>query len=107
VGLGFWVVCWAGGLDGGFYTSFNSTNIYWLVFRGYDSCAVYTYRLENNSIVFDETIIAPHTATFSDSAIAIKRLRLANEGAGNKNIEAFLEKLSALNIDKNEISVSE
>ena len=62
---------------------------------------------KNNSIVFDETIIAPQTATFSDSAIAIKRLRLANEGAGNKNIEAFLEKLSALNIDKNKISVSE
>jgi hypothetical protein len=59
------------------------------------------------SIVFDETIIAPHTATFKDAFVAVKRLRLANEGAGRKNIEALLDKLSALQIDKNEVSLVE
>jgi hypothetical protein len=61
----------------------------------------------NDTIVLDEAIVASHTATFNDAFAAIKRLRLANEGSGLKNIEAFLEKLSALNINKQEISVTE
>ncbi len=61
----------------------------------------------NNSIVFDETIVAPHTATFSDSFAAIKRLRLANEGSGKKNISEFLDRLAALDIKANEIALSE
>ena len=61
----------------------------------------------SNSVIFDETIVAPHTSTFGDAFSGVERLRLANEGAGNKNIEIFLEKLSELQINKNEISLSE
>ena len=62
---------------------------------------------KENLTVFDETIIAPHTATFSDAFAAVKRLRLANEGSGKKNISVFLKKLSELKINKNEISLAE
>ncbi|MFW5427523.1 MAG: hypothetical protein ACKE8G_03180 [Methylophagaceae bacterium] len=61
----------------------------------------------DDSIVFDETIIAPHTATFSDAFVAVQRLRLANEGSGKKNIEGLLEKLATLDIGKNEISLAD
>ncbi len=60
----------------------------------------------NNSILFNKTIVAPHTATFNDAFVAVKRLRLANEGSGMKNIEQFLEKLSELKINKNQISLA-
>ena len=68
------------------------------------------YTLTNStdsSIVFHETIVAPHTATFDDAFAAVKRLRLANEGSGMKNIEKFLEKLSELKISENQISLME
>lgn len=58
-----------------------------------------------NSVIYDEIIVAPHTATVSDAFAGVKRLRLANEGSGKKNIEGLLEKLSKLEINKNEISV--
>ena len=41
----------------------------------------------------DQPIIASFTATFSDAAIAIRRLRLANEGAIRTNITQFIERL--------------
>jgi hypothetical protein len=56
--------------------------------------------------VFEETIVAPHTATFGDSAMAVKRLRLANEGSGKKNIDLFLDKLAALKIKKEQVSLN-
>lgn len=62
---------------------------------------------EDNSVVFKETIIAPYTATMNDAFAAVKRLRLANEGAGQKNIEMLLEKLSELKITTNQISLAE
>lgn len=62
---------------------------------------------KDNLVVFKETIIAPYTATMNDAFAAVKRLRLANEGAGKKNIEALLEKLSELNIEESEISLAE
>ena len=40
--------------------------------------------------VYDEIVSADHTATFGDHPIGAERLRLANEGAIRKNIEAFL-----------------
>ena len=46
--------------------------------------------------IFQETINSSHTATFSDAFAAIKRLRLANEGAIRKNIEALIERLSTV-----------
>ena len=58
-----------------------------------------------NSVIYDEIIVAPHTATVGDAFAGVKRLRLANEGSGKKNIEGLLEKLSKLKINKNEISV--
>ena len=42
---------------------------------------------------FDEQIHASYTATFSHSPLAIKRLRLANEGSIRENIRLFLDKL--------------
>ncbi|MDB4000851.1 hypothetical protein N9451_00125 [bacterium] len=63
-------------------------------------------RKSNNEVVFDDTIITPHTAGFDDAFAAVKRLRLANEGSANKNIEGLLEKLSQLNISANQISTS-
>lgn len=66
------------------------------------------YTLTNtitSKVVLDETVIAPHTATMGDAFAAVKRLRLANEGSANKNIENFLSKLSQLEIDPKEISL--
>lgn len=61
---------------------------------------------KDNSVVFNETIVAPHTATVGDAFAAVKRLRLANEGSGMKNIEQFLAKLSELKIIKSQISLT-
>lgn len=62
---------------------------------------------KTNQIIFDEVIVTPHTATFSDAAFGVKRLRLANEGAAKKNIEGLLKKLSAVNIRRSNISLTE
>lgn len=54
------------------------------------------YRIQNQSTIdvwFDEPVIVSYTATFGDAAIAIKRLRLANEGSIRLNIESFLRKI--------------
>jgi len=60
---------------------------------------------QNNSVILDETIIAPHTATIGDAFVGLTRLRLANEGSGKKNIDGLLEKLSELKIKPQEVSV--
>ncbi len=59
----------------------------------------------NNSVILDEVIVAPHTATTGDAFAGYKRLQLANEGSGKKNIEGLLEKLSELKINSKEISI--
>lgn len=59
----------------------------------------------SNAAIFQETVVAPHTATFGDSAMGVKRLRLANEGSGRKNIEIFLEKLAKLKIGKGGVAL--
>jgi len=61
----------------------------------------------NNKIVFDDTVIAPHTAGVSDAFAAVKRLRLANEGSAMKNIEGLLDKLSQLDISTQKISLTD
>jgi hypothetical protein len=43
--------------------------------------------------LFEDEITASHTATFSDAAYAVTRLRLANEGSARKNIEEFIRRL--------------
>ena len=42
--------------------------------------------------VFNEELTTPFTADFSSAAIAVERLRLANEGAIRENIRAFLRR---------------
>jgi hypothetical protein len=44
---------------------------------------------------FDETVYASYTATFSDSPLAIQRLRFANEGSIRENIKEFIKRLVA------------
>lgn len=48
---------------------------------------------ESKEALLEETIKASHTATFSDSAVAVQRLRFANEGSIRKNIEQFIDLL--------------
>lgn len=62
--------------------------------------------ISDGSVLLEETIVAPHTATISDAFAAVKRLRIANEGAGKKNIEGILDKLAELNIDDVSLSAS-
>lgn len=63
--------------------------------------------VDRESVVFDETVVTPYTATVDDAFIGVKRLRLANEGSAQKNIEELLNKLSKLQIDSDEIKLSE
>lgn len=64
--------------------------------------------IEKNSgqEILKETITASYTAGFSESAIAVKRLRLANEGSVRTNIHELLKSLSNLKIEKNEVSIN-
>jgi hypothetical protein len=52
--------------------------------------------LSNNSTVWQKTIKSSHTATTSDSIVAVTRLQLANEGAAKKNIESAIGDMDAL-----------
>jgi len=61
---------------------------------------------KNNKVVLNDVVVAPYTATIGDAFVAMKRLRLANEGSGRNNIKGFLEKLSALNISPSEVSLA-
>ncbi|MEM9678091.1 MAG: hypothetical protein AAF890_08540 [Pseudomonadota bacterium] len=54
----------------------------------------YTLKTVDGSTVFQRTITAPYTAKFSDSLLAVERLRLANEGSARENIRKFIEALS-------------
>ncbi len=62
---------------------------------------------DSGAVVFDNTVVAPHTASVGDAFVGIKRLRLANEGSAKKNIEELLSKLSDLQIEPLEISLVE
>lgn len=61
----------------------------------------------NESVIFDDTIVAPYTATVGDAFVAIERLRLANEGSGKKNIEELINKLSELKIEPQQVSINQ
>lgn len=43
--------------------------------------------------VFEKTVVAPFTATFSDSPLGVERLRMANEGSIRTNIQRFIDQL--------------
>ena len=62
--------------------------------------------VDSGAVIFDDTVITPHTAGVGDAFAAVKRLRLANEGSAKKNIEGLLNKLSDLRIDPQEISLA-
>ena len=61
----------------------------------------------SNQVVVREVIRTPFTAGVGDAFIAIKRLRLANEGAARVNIESFLKRLSALKIEAKQVSLQQ
>lgn len=50
----------------------------------------------DRSVVMKKSIRSSHSATFSDAAVAVTRLRLAVEGAARKNIEMGLSEVGAL-----------
>jgi hypothetical protein len=52
----------------------------------------------DGSIAWQEVIKAENTATTSDAFAGVERLRIANEGAARKSIEAGLAKLSKLSL---------
>jgi hypothetical protein len=56
----------------------------------------------SNKIVYQQLIPQRYTATFGDSIVGIKRLRLAEEGAARGNIVEGLTQLSRLNLQGNE-----
>lgn len=67
------------------------------------------YALKDKStgdIVLDKEVTAPFTATVGDAFAGVKRLRLANEGSGLKNIEGLLTLLSELDIDVDQVSLA-
>lgn len=57
-------------------------------------------------VVFDDTIIAPHTTSAGEAFAGVKRLRLANEGSARKNIEGLLNRLTELQIEPTQISLA-
>lgn len=61
---------------------------------------------ESDEVVFDETVVAPHTASMGDAFIGSTRLRLANEGSARKNIQGFMEALASLEVPSEEIEIS-
>jgi hypothetical protein len=58
-----------------------------------------------NKVVLREIIRTPFTAGMGDSVIAIKRLRLANEGSARVNIIAMLKRLSDIKIEAKQVSL--
>lgn len=46
--------------------------------------------------LLNESIFSSYTATVSDAFVAVKRLRLANEGAIRSNIDLLMQRLSKL-----------
>lgn len=61
---------------------------------------------QTDEVLMSEIVISPYTATVSDAFAAVQRLRLANEGSGRENIAALLERLAALKIDPQQISLA-
>jgi hypothetical protein len=49
-----------------------------------------------NKVVWQKSISSSYTARISDTALGVERLRLANEGAARRNIEAVVQELSKL-----------
>ncbi len=54
----------------------------------------YLVKTADGTAVFDQTLTSPYTASFSDSALGVERLRLANEGAIRNSISDFIAALT-------------
>lgn len=59
----------------------------------------------SDKVILREIVRTPFTAGVGDSFIAIKRLRLANEGSARANIDALLQRLSDLKIEAKQVSL--
>jgi len=55
-----------------------------------------------DKVIFQKVINSTYTATVGDALVAIKRLRLAQEGAARENIEEGLKRISQLNLNGKE-----
>jgi hypothetical protein len=55
-------------------------------------------KVSDNSVAMRKVITSTHTATFSDAAAAVTRLRLAVEGAAQSNISQGLDAIAMLNL---------
>lgn len=55
---------------------------------------------KTDAVILVEEIVAPYTATVSDSMVGVQRLRLANEGSARKSIAALIQKLNAATASK-------
>ena len=58
--------------------------------------------IPTKKIVSQDLISKSYTATVGDAVVAIRRLRLAEEGAARKNIQEGLNRISQLKLDGNE-----
>jgi len=66
----------------------------------------YTLKAKSSGqTVYSRIISTPFTATFSDSAMAIKRMRIANEGAVRNNIQQVIDDLLSINIDEHVVAI--
>lgn len=59
----------------------------------------------SGAVLLRETLTTPYTAGVGDAFVAVKRLRLANEGAAKENIAALLKRLGALKVDASQVSL--
>ena len=72
-------------------------------FMGIDMTVTATVRYslvetQSRKEIYSKVIQVPFTAKFSDAALGVERLKLANEGAVKVNIQAFITDVLALNI---------
>lgn len=70
-----------------------------------DSVVRYVLEKRDGDVVFDDLVTASYKANFSESVIAIERLRLANEGSIKANIGRFLESLRKLGAEPGSASL--
>ena len=63
--------------------------------------ATVTYRVTDatGAVLFDERIVRPYTADFSDAFLGVERLKLANDGAIKTNMESFIDRLLQTTFD--------
>lgn len=74
----------------------------------YTVTAIVSYTLKtkySGQIIYSKTVATPFTVTFSDSAIAVDRMRIANEGAIRNNIEQVIDDLLSVKVDEHAVII--